>query len=201
MRIPSVAGRRPSGPVLFRLLVWSMTLLIVPMTLLVVPMAMLEQAHAQAEASDQQLERAQHLSRTIMSPFCPGRTLDSCPSPNATRWREDIRDMVAQGMSNEQIRQALKQRTDQDLTGAPSTALDSVLPVIVAVLALLLLVLLLRALVSRKGPASPERASSAATDATAPPPPQPGASTADERGASARRLDERLDQELAELDD
>ncbi len=147
-----------------------------------------DQVHAQsgaAESNEEQLRRSQDLSRTIMSPFCPGRTLDSCPSPYATEWREDIRDMVAEGMSNEEIKAALKKRTHKDLTGAPSTALDSVLPVVVTIAALLLLILLLRALVRpSKVIAAPEKPE-----------------TEKKPPADRKELDQRLDRELDELDD
>ncbi len=138
------------------------------------------------ESNEEQLRRSQDLSRTIMSPFCPGRTLDSCPSPYAAEWREDIRDMVAEGMSSEEIRAALKKRTNKDLTGAPSTALDSVLPVLVTVVALLLLILLLRVLIK------PSKATGN----------EPARRETKEKPPTDRKaLDKRLDEELEELDD
>jgi cytochrome c-type biogenesis protein CcmH/NrfF len=138
-------------------------------------------AWATAESEDDQLRRAQDISRTTMSPFCPGRTLDACPSEFATQWREDVRTWIAEGVSTDEIRKRLEERTDRDLSGAPSTALDGVMPILVVVLSGLLLVLLLRALLKR-GKGTPE--------------PKPKVANADPRA-----LDRRLDDELNSLDD
>lgn len=104
-----------------------------------------------AQESQEAMERrAQDIIRTTMSPFCPGRTLDSCPSPKAGDWRDDVRRWVAEGVSTTEIRDRLSERVPEvDLTGAPSTALDAVLPVVLTIVALALLFLLLRALLGR----------------------------------------------------
>lgn len=54
--------------------------------------------------------RARDLSRTTLSPFCPGRTLYDCPSPRAAAWRHDIREWVDEGVSNREIRARLEAR-------------------------------------------------------------------------------------------
>jgi cytochrome c-type biogenesis protein CcmH/NrfF len=107
-------------------------------------------AFANAETEDERLRRALIISRTTMSPFCPGRTLDSCPSPYATEWRTEIRAMVDKGMTTEEIREALRQRAPQDLSGTPDTPLGGVMPIVATGAAVLLLILLLRSLLSGK---------------------------------------------------
>jgi len=90
-------------------------------------------------------KRAQNLTRTVMSPFCPGRTLDSCPSPKAAEWRADIRKWVAEGVSNDEIRNRLYGRVPkEDLTGGPNTGVGVWFPIAGAALALGLLVVVLR---------------------------------------------------------
>lgn len=132
-----------------------------------------------AETREAMERRVQDIIRSTMSPFCPGRTLDSCPSPRAADWRDDVRRWVAEGVSTQEIRDRLGERAPEvDLTGAPSTALDAVLPVLVTVVAILLLALLLRALLVRKRSSEEKPAKPA-------------------DGASDRRLDE----ELARLDE
>lgn len=134
------------------------------------------------EGAEEKQRRAQEIIRSTMSPFCPGRTIDSCPSPYAGEWRDDIRDWVDEGVETGAIRERLKKRApDTNLSGAPSTVLDGILPVLAAVAALLALVLILRALVARR-----RRADS--TSATKPK--QDGSD-----------LDARLDDELTVLDD
>jgi cytochrome c-type biogenesis protein CcmH/NrfF len=71
--------------------------------------------------SDEEVERqAEALSRSLMSPFCPGRTLSACPSPNAQAWREDIRKWVRDGVPATEIRDRLTARNpEHNLTGSP----------------------------------------------------------------------------------
>lgn len=155
------------------------------------------------ESAQEQLQRSAEIYKTTMSPFCPGRTLDACPSPNATAWRDDIRHWVAEGLSTEEIRRRLAQRTDQDLTGAPSTALDAVLPFGATVLSLVLLGVLLRLLVkpntARSAGAAPANSAASAgreTFAT-----KEGDKTSNHEKASEEELEDRLKRELEQLDD
>jgi cytochrome c-type biogenesis protein CcmH/NrfF len=159
---------------------------------------------ASSETAQQQLQRSAEIYKTTMSPFCPGRTLDACPSPNATAWRDDIRQWVSEGLSTEEIRRRLGQRTEQDLTGAPSTALDAVLPFGATVLSLVLLGVLLRLLVK------PNTVVSAATTGGVNSAPSSGRETfaTKEEGktsthekVSEEELEARLKRELEQLDD
>lgn len=157
------------------------------------------------DMSAEQLQRAQDITRTTMSPFCPGRTLDACPSEYATQWRKDIRQWVSEGVPAEEIKRRLDARTDHDLTGAPSTSLDAVLPWLVAVLALCLLVLLLRVLVrperkQRRGQ-QPDDTSAATGSPAAKGEPGGAGGPAAKTAPPERPLDERLDDELRSLDD
>ena len=52
----------------------------------------------------------QSIVRTTNSPFCPGKTLDSCPSPRAAEWRTDIHDWVEADVPSSEIRDRLQQR-------------------------------------------------------------------------------------------
>jgi cytochrome c-type biogenesis protein CcmH/NrfF len=133
--------------------------------------------------------RALEITRTTMSPFCPGRTLDDCPSPYAGEWRGDIRKWVAEGLSTEEIRKRLRGRAaERDLSGAPSTALDSVLPIAVTLGSLLLLGMLLRLLIRPvQRPTNPSAS--------------PSRKLPETQKLSDGELDARLDDELKELDD
>lgn len=73
--------------------------------------------------SEEEVERqAEALSRSLMSPFCPGRTLSACPSPNAHAWRDDIRKWVREGVPAGEIRDRLTKRNpEHNLTGSPPT--------------------------------------------------------------------------------
>lgn len=149
---------------------------------------------ASAETPEDQARRAAEIYKTTMSPFCPGRTVDACPSPNATAWRDDIRLWVSEGLSTEEIRRRLKKRADQDLSGAPTTAADSVLPVVATVLSLVLLGFLLRLLVK-------PGANSLPTSAGETLPTKERGKTAAQDKASEDELDDRLKRELEQMDD
>lgn len=62
--------------------------------------------------------RSLSIYRSTQSPFCPGRTLDDCPSEAAAAWRADIREWVEEGASGREIRERLQARApDVDLSG------------------------------------------------------------------------------------
>ncbi len=46
---------------------------------------------------------ANELYATLMSPFCPGRTLENCPSPQAAQLREDILEKLAAGATRGEV--------------------------------------------------------------------------------------------------
>ena len=120
--------------------------------------------------------QVQAIVRTTNSPFCPGKTLDSCPSPRASEWRQDINEWVAEGVPDEQIRARLQERTpDFDLAIAPVRS-GWVIPVVAVLLSTFWLLIVARAL---RGPTPPARSR----------PPSNHAS-----------LDARLDEELARLE-
>ena len=143
--------------------------------------AAVQAERARTESAEAKAKRAQLLTRSIMSPFCPGRTVDACSSGFARVWRDDIRNWVEAGVSSEDIRERLRQRKpDADLSGTPSTAMDGVLPLLLTALAVVLLVFIFRLLIK---PRRAEETSPAVAK------------------RSEQELDARLDEELAALDD
>lgn len=134
---------------------------------------------ASVPAEDAQESRqVQAIVRTTNSPFCPGKTLDSCPSPRAAEWRQDINAWVADGIPEPEIRTRLQERVPGfDLSIAPVKS-GWVIPVIAVLLSTLWLIVVAR---SFTHPSPPRR--------TIPPEPEKKAS-----------LDARLDDELARLD-
>jgi cytochrome c-type biogenesis protein CcmH/NrfF len=121
-------------------------------------------------------QQVQAIVRTTNSPFCPGKTLDSCPSPRASEWRQDINEWVAAGVPDEEIRARLQERAPGfDLTIAPVES-GWLIPMVAVLLSTLWLLIVGRAL---RGPAPPPRSR----------PPSNYAS-----------LDARLDEELARLE-
>jgi len=67
----------------------------------------------------------QELSNELMSPYCPGRTIAACPSPNARKLEDHILAEANAGKSREQIEQQLVGRFGEEIVGytAPSSVL------------------------------------------------------------------------------
>ena len=59
-----------------------------------------EDARTQGEVSRLSLE----LGQQIYSPFCPGKTLQMCTSPNAAAVRREIQDKLREGKTPDQIK-------------------------------------------------------------------------------------------------
>lgn len=76
--------------------------------------------------------KAASIARQTMSPFCPGRTLDDCPSEYASEWRRDIRAMVEKGMTAAEIQDELEKRAGGNLSGIPNRESSYALPLVVA---------------------------------------------------------------------
>jgi cytochrome c-type biogenesis protein CcmH/NrfF len=94
--------------------------------------------------------RAHALSGDLMSPYCPGRTLADCPSPEAAVVREEIRARLGRGESESEVRALLESRFGEGVRGLPREAIGWAGPVVILVTGAALLALALRAL-SRRG--------------------------------------------------
>jgi cytochrome c-type biogenesis protein CcmH/NrfF len=129
-------------------------------------------------AEDKTDRRADDLAEQIMSPFCPGKTLNQCTSANAAGWRADIRDWVREGVPSDEIRLRLEQRAGKSLSSVPSPEQAYWMPALTVLVAGLTLTLGWRRI--RRQWVAPE-------------PPPPAATVMD-------RWDEQLDDELAQLD-
>jgi len=76
---------------------WALVLLI-----MVTPAALL------LAQTDQDLNReARVIFETVMSPYCPGRTISNCPSPQADELRVTIKQQLAMGETPENIKEEL----------------------------------------------------------------------------------------------
>lgn len=85
-------------------------------------------AHAQDPATDGLLtprtgnglqEAYDRVTRAVMSPYCPGRTLAACPSGAAAELRTEVRDWLAEGRSEQWVLDELVTRYGEDVRGAP----------------------------------------------------------------------------------
>lgn len=62
---------------------------------------------------------SQDLSSELMSPFCPGRTVASCPSPQAAELIQWIQVQEAAGATKEEVVDMLIERFGEEIQGAP----------------------------------------------------------------------------------
>lgn len=104
-----------------------------------------------ADVSREVDAKAASIARQTMSPFCPGRTLDDCPSEYATEWRRDIRAMVAKGMTAAEIQDELEKRAGGNLSGIPNRESSYALPIVLATGAALVLYFVFVRLGRREG--------------------------------------------------
>ena len=74
---------------------------------------------------------ARALADSLMSPFCPGRTLAECSSPDAGAVREEIRDELRAGEAPAEIRQKIEARFGDRVVGMPHRAFDWAFPILV----------------------------------------------------------------------
>ena len=71
-----------------------------------------------APVSDAEAEQIlQELSSDLMSPYCPGRTIASCPSKNARVLEDQILAEAKTGKTREEIEQQLVGRFGPDIVG------------------------------------------------------------------------------------
>jgi len=134
-------------------------------------------ASASAEETPAESRQVQSIVRNTASPFCPGKTLNSCPSPKAGEWRRDIRQWVGEGVPEPEIRDRLQARVPGFDLSIPPVKSGWVIPVIAVALSTWWLVAMARRF--RRGRV-PTRGVEAPTHDHA--------------------LDARLDEELAGLD-
>src|SRR5262245_13970866 len=75
--------------------------------------------------------QANELSRDLMSPFCPGRTLADCGSPDAAAVRQEIHQALAAGERPEAVRGRIEARFGDHVVGVPRQPLGWALPILV----------------------------------------------------------------------
>jgi cytochrome c-type biogenesis protein CcmH/NrfF len=132
---------------------------------------------APVEDDSNEGRQVQSIVRNTASPFCPGKTLNSCPSPKAGEWRREIRAWVGEGVPEPEIRDRLQARVPGFDLSIPPVKSGWVIPVVAVALSTFWLVVMARRF----------RRRSASTRRVAAP-------------SEGHDLDARLDEELAALD-
>ncbi len=132
---------------------------------------------------DPQVEQeASELFNKVMSPFCPGRTIANCPSPQAAELQVTIKEKLSEGDSPEQIEAELYATFGDDIRAIPRARGFNLLAWVVPGLFFVLGVFMVGRWLTGLKPAVA------------------GANSAAAAGAGSE-FDERIQQELAEIDD
>lgn len=132
----------------------------------------------------------QSLSNDLMSPYCPGRTIASCPSPQARQLEDHIYAQAKAGKSREEIETALVQRFGDDIVGYKAQPVLLYGSAVVGLLALAAVVMM-----GRRWARRPAAAVGLGTAAAA------AAGVAGAAGAPSRAELDRLEDALDEVDE
>jgi|GEM_PF-894554 cytochrome c-type biogenesis protein CcmH/NrfF len=130
------------------------------------------------------------LSDEIYSPFCPGKTLSMCPSPNAAKVRRDIQRMAREGMSKDEIKQEVLNVYGEEFRIVEPPAQDNALLLAAILAGLAIAISAVVFLTRRRNAASADTEGGALRDGDA--------SGKDKGGVEDESLD---DDELAYLED
>lgn len=132
--------------------------------------------------SDQTLRGAQEIFDTVMSPYCPGRTLSGCPSDKARELRDDILRRIDQGETPLEVKESLLRQFGPDLAGMPQNKgagiLGWLVPLLFVVLCLIIVAITLKR--SKKSGATPPKSNK----------------TSNRTGAGQTGLEKDIEQEL-----
>lgn len=150
---------------------------------------------------DMQAEQlAQDIAGEMPSPYCPGRSIASCPSQAARELEEDILGLAKQGKDREQIEQVLVARFGEATMGQAHSPVVLVGIGLASVVALALIVHAGRTWLRRPTASASAGAATAGTLGVAAAAGVATGSAAPLEGVSKTEL-ERLDDELDELDE
>lgn len=136
------------------------------------------------------------LSHDLMSPYCPGRTIASCPSPQARKLEAHILEQAESGKSREQIETSLVARFPdiRGYVGRPEILYGTALFALLAIIGL--------SLAARRWVRRTAMRGSSAVPGTAGVADEPGSAGAGVAGAStSRRENDALDDALDRIDE
>ena len=75
-------------------------------------------------------KRINRLSDELKSPFCPGKTLLTCTSPEAFKLRREMRQMILEGYDDQGILKVIRQSFDEPLENPPQPWVTILVPVL-----------------------------------------------------------------------
>ena len=88
--------------------------------LVLVPLFSSSLAFSEAVSEEEVNNLTQELGEETMSPFCPGRTLQACPSEDARQLKLQITSLLSMGYSKDAIRRKLLAEYGEKISGLPA---------------------------------------------------------------------------------
>lgn len=95
------------------------------------------------------------VSGRVMSPFCPGLTLDECPTDQSARLRSQLESMIRQGSTNREIDQWVVDNYGEVALASPNKTFAWAAPVALAIAGLGLTVVLVSRLAGKDSDGEP----------------------------------------------
>lgn len=125
---------------------------------------------ASAQQSTPQPDDVNRVAHQLYCPVCENTPLDVCPTQACAQWRGLIRDKLAAGWTDEQIKQYFAQQYGQRVLAQPQMPLVYIVPPILLLVGLALLMMAFRAM--RRQPAQVTPKTGASPTVGASPTPQ-----------------------------
>ncbi len=91
-------------------------------TALVVALSMLGFSPLDGQTPDSVAAEAREIFETVMSPYCPGRTISNCPSPEADQLRDVITRKLTAGEAQADIKEELYEVFGDELRTIPKAS-------------------------------------------------------------------------------
>jgi len=71
--------------------------------------------------AEQELDaKAHQVFDNLMSPFCPGKTLNDCPSSEAAKLKSDLKEKLRSGVQPQAVIDEMVQQYGEELLAAPT---------------------------------------------------------------------------------
>jgi cytochrome c-type biogenesis protein CcmH len=88
------------------------------------------------------LDQVNQIAKKLYCPVCPNETLDACQTQACAQWRDEIRDQLSQGQTEQQVIDSFVRRYGDRVLGTPQDptlrVLSLVTPFVIAGLALVI---------------------------------------------------------------
>jgi cytochrome c-type biogenesis protein CcmH len=119
-----------------RLVSWAIIGLICTILLAALPIA------AQEATQPVTFDQVNKIAKILYCPVCPGETLDVCQTQACAQWRDEIRQQLAAGQSDQEIIDSFVRRYGDRVLGSPQDpglrTLSLIAPILVVALALVI---------------------------------------------------------------